>query len=120
MSGQSLPPAQRVARPQPGDLSMLLAHSTPGMPTNTDLGRTIARLRAKRGLSVELLARIADCTPAWLADAERGAFGPTWTELCLLAQALDLPVSDFIEETEREARAREARPRAGTHPPGPP
>ncbi len=78
------------------------------MPTKADLGRTVARLRRQRGLSIESLAAIADCTPAWLADAERGAFGPTWTELCLLATALDLPVSTLIEEIEREARAREA------------
>ncbi len=99
---------------------MLLAHSTPGLPTTTDLGRTLARLRRQRGLSVGSLARIADCTPAWLAGAERGAFGPTWTELGLLAQALDLPVSTLIEEAEREARAREAARRARADFPGPP
>ena len=73
------------------------------MPTNADLGRTLARLRRQRALSVEALARTADCTPAWLADAERGAYGPTWTELGLLASALDLPVSTLIEEIESEA-----------------
>ena len=90
------------------------------MPTNADLGRTLARLRRRRGLSVESLARSADCTPAWLADAERGAYGPTWTELGLLAQALELPVSTLIEEIEREARAREAARRTRSDPPGPP
>ncbi len=90
------------------------------MPTNADLGRTVARLRLQRGLSVESLARTADCTPAWLADAERGAYGPTWTELGLLAQALDLPVSTLIEEIEREAQVREAARPARADPPSPP
>ncbi len=90
------------------------------MPTNADLGRTLARSRRQRGLSVESLARTADCTPAWLADAERGTFGPTWTELGLLAQALDLPVSTLIEEIEREAHARKAARLARADPPSPP
>jgi transcriptional regulator with XRE-family HTH domain len=78
------------------------------MPTNTDLGRALARLRRERGLSVAELARRADCTPAWLAEAERGAFSPAWSEIGLLAQALDLRVSTFIGEIELESRAAEA------------
>jgi transcriptional regulator with XRE-family HTH domain len=83
-------------------------HPNPGAPTNADLGRTLARLREERGLSIEALADSADCTPGWLLDAERGAFSPAWSEICLLAQALDLPVSELIEEVERDAGAGEA------------
>jgi transcriptional regulator with XRE-family HTH domain len=54
------------------------------------------------------LAEGADCTPAWLAQAERGAFSPAWSEIGLLAEALDLRVSTFIEEIELESRAAEA------------
>ncbi len=81
---------------------------TPGAPTNADLGRTLARLREERGLSIDALADSAECTPTWLVNAERGAFSPTWSDIALLAQALDLPVSDLIEEVERDAAAREA------------
>ncbi len=113
-------PRTTVAKPQPRNVSIVLPHSAPGVPTITDLGRTLARLRRQRGLRVEALARIADCTAAWLAGAERGAFGPTWTELGLLAQALDLPVSSLVEEIEREARARESGRPGRAEPPDPP
>ncbi len=77
----------------------------PVEPTNADLGRTLARLRDEHGLSVEELAGIADCTPDWLSGAERGAFSPTWSEIGLLAHALELPVSALIEEVEHDAGA---------------
>lgn len=78
------------------------------MSTNADLGHAITRLREERDLSVESLADIADCTPAWLSDAERGTVSPRWSELGQLADALDVPIATLIEETERETRAREA------------
>lgn len=84
-------------------------------PTDTDVGLTLARLRRQRGLSVEALACIADCAPTWLADAERGAFSIGWSELGLLAQALDLPLSTLIEEIEHQARAREASTHQAQH-----
>jgi transcriptional regulator with XRE-family HTH domain len=87
------------------------------MPTNADLGRALARVRTQRGLSIGELADLAECTPAWLADAERGVFSPAWSEIGLLAEALDLPLSKLIEEVEREAGAREAYRRARENPP---
>ncbi|HTZ62825.1 MAG TPA: helix-turn-helix transcriptional regulator [Solirubrobacteraceae bacterium] len=80
----------------------------PVKPSNPDLGRALARLRAERGLSVEELAEIADCTPDWLSGAESGAFSVTWSEIGLLAQALELSASAFIGEVEREAGGGEA------------
>ena len=65
-------------------------------------------MRGERDLSVDELARLVDCTPAWLSDAERGAFSLAWSEIGLLAEALDLTMSAFIEAVEREARAHEA------------
>jgi ribosome-binding protein aMBF1 (putative translation factor) len=85
---------------------LLFAAILPVKPTNADLGRAVARLRDERGLSVEELADIADCSPDWLYAAESGACSPTWSEIGRLAEALGLPASTLIGQAEDEARTR--------------
>lgn len=69
-------------------------------PNGADLGRAIRRLRHARKITIETLAFAAEMHPTYLSGIERGRRNPTWTKLCGLAVALDLPVSQIAREAE--------------------
>jgi transcriptional regulator with XRE-family HTH domain len=73
------------------------------MPTNTDLGQAIRRLRRDRNFTIEALALDADMHPTYLSGIERGTRNPTWEKITSLARALDVPVSEIAQAAEQEA-----------------
>ncbi len=91
--------------------------SMDGLPTNADLGRAVRRLRRARHLTIEDLAHVADIHPTYLSGIERGIRNPTWTKICALARALEIPVSALARDAEVEAqlaaRMRAARAKLG-------
>ena len=78
------------------------------MPSNTDLGRAIRRLRWDRDLSIEALAFAADVHPTYLGRIERGGASPTWGKITSLARALDVPLRMLLQVAEQEAEIANA------------
>lgn len=63
------------------------------------LSENIKRLRVKKHLSQEKLARLADISTATLVKIESGvAKGPTITTVSKIANALKVKVDDLIKE----------------------
>jgi transcriptional regulator with XRE-family HTH domain len=85
------------------------------MPTNTDLGQAVRRLRRERRLTIEALAFAADMHPTYVSGIERGVRNPSWEKIASLARALGVPVSTLVAAAEQEAEialiVREARAR---------
>jgi transcriptional regulator with XRE-family HTH domain len=74
------------------------------MPTNTDLGRAIRRLRRAQRLTIETLALDADMHPTYLSGIERGIRNPTWDKIASLAQTLDVTMTTIVQTAEQEAK----------------
>jgi transcriptional regulator with XRE-family HTH domain len=71
-------------------------------PSHGQLGSAVRRLRRARRLTIETLADAAEMHPTYLSGIERGQRNPTWTKLCGLARALDVPVSAIVETAEAQ------------------
>ncbi len=73
------------------------------------LGRAIARLRAKEGLSQERFALRAKIARTYFAGIERGRHNVSIDLLERIARALDLDTGELLAEAESERRSRTAR-----------
>jgi transcriptional regulator with XRE-family HTH domain len=73
------------------------------LTSGTDLGQAIRRLRRAHRVTIEDLAATAGMHPTYLSGIERGLRNPTWSKLCGLADALDVPISTLAGEAEQEA-----------------
>jgi transcriptional regulator with XRE-family HTH domain len=87
------------------------------IPTNSELGRAVRRLRKQRGLTIERLAFAAEMHPTYVSGIERGVRNPTWAKIGALAAALDTPISVLANDAELQAqlsaRIRKARAELG-------
>ena len=85
------------------------------MPTNSDLGRAIRRLRRDQKRTIEALALDADMHPTYLSGIERGRRNPTWDKITSLARTLDVSLAILVQAAEDEAEVacavRDARAR---------
>jgi transcriptional regulator with XRE-family HTH domain len=76
---------------------------------NSDLtpvvGANLRRLRVKRGLSLERLARVSGVSRAMLGQIELGKSTPTINVLWKVAQALDVSFSTLLGQRERAKTA---------------
>ncbi len=85
------------------------------LASSADLGHAIRRLRQAHRATIDDLAAAAGMHPTYLSSIERGHRNPTWSKLCGLADALDMPISTLAGEAEHEAAvariARAARTR---------
>jgi transcriptional regulator with XRE-family HTH domain len=63
------------------------------------LGPNLRRLRSKRGLSLERLARRSGVSRAMLSQVELGQSAPTINLLWKIARALDVPFSNLIDRS---------------------
>jgi transcriptional regulator with XRE-family HTH domain len=85
------------------------------LASGADLGQAIRRLRRAHRVTIDDLAAAAGMHPTYLSSIERGHRNPTWSKLCGLADALDMPISTLAGEAEHEAAvariARAARTR---------
>lgn len=66
------------------------------------VGQVIAKFRAKRGLTQEVLSGLADIARGHLAMIERGDRKPTLETLYRISRALDVKMSAIIIEIEKE------------------
>jgi transcriptional regulator with XRE-family HTH domain len=69
------------------------------------VGATLRRLRVKRGLSLERLARVSGVSRAMLGQIELGKSTPTINVLWKVAQALDVSFSTLLGQRERPKTA---------------
>jgi transcriptional regulator with XRE-family HTH domain len=85
------------------------------LASGADLGQAIRRLRQAHRVTIDDLAAAAGMHPTYLSSIERGLRNPTWSKLCGLADALDMPISTLAGAAEHEAAvariARAARTR---------
>ena len=69
----------------------------------SSIGPKLRELRLQQRLSMQQLAERADVSAAAIHKIERSGMVPTITTLLKLAQALDRPVSYFVEEDAEES-----------------
>ncbi|MDR3519160.1 MAG: helix-turn-helix domain-containing protein [Azospirillaceae bacterium] len=69
------------------------------------VGQNLRRLRVRRGLSLERLAKISTVSRAMLGQIELGRSVPTITVLWKIAKALDVPFGALTSETGHHSTA---------------
>jgi transcriptional regulator with XRE-family HTH domain len=69
-------------------------------------GRRLRELRLARSLTQEQLAETAGITSTYTSDLERGEKVPSLTIVLRLARALDVSVSDLLQDFTRDALRR--------------
>jgi transcriptional regulator with XRE-family HTH domain len=73
-------------------------------------GRRLRELRKRIGLSQEALAHQAGLDRSYVGGVERGEYNISLMNICLLAQALDLPPHELLRFSDNQ-HERRARPR---------
>ena len=68
-----------------------MLHQTPDTPRS--LGADLRAIRKSRGLTLAMLADRLDRSVGWLSQVERDKSAPSITDLRLLAQVLEVPMS---------------------------
>ena len=68
------------------------------------VGRVIARLRAQKGITQEVLSGLSDIGRTHLSAIERGERKPTLETLYRISNALNMPMSRVVVEIEKEMR----------------
>lgn len=66
------------------------------------VGNVIARFRKNKGISQEVLSGLADIGRTHLSAIERGERKPTLETLYRISTALDIKMSDIVNEIENE------------------
>ncbi len=64
----------------------------------------LKKLRSEKGLSQEELAFRANLHRTYISQLERGLKSPTLNTLCILAEVLDLTLSEFINSIEKDMK----------------
>jgi len=72
------------------------------------LGREVRRGRAKRGMTRRQLAQASHTSERYLAQIESGIGNPSVTVLRAIAQALDIPAANLVNEPAAQSGARAA------------
>ncbi|HKG90268.1 MAG TPA: XRE family transcriptional regulator [Gemmatimonadaceae bacterium] len=68
------------------------------------LGSAVRSLRTDRGLTLDALAARSGVSRAMLSDVERDRKSPTIRVVCQIAAALEVPVSELVEEEHAPPR----------------
>ena len=66
------------------------------------VGRAIAQCRTRKGVSQEVLSGLADIGRTHLSAIERGERKPTLETLYRISGALDMQMSELVQEIEKE------------------
>ena len=72
---------------------------------NFSLGERLRNLRQSRGMSQEQVAHIADITPAYLGQVERGTKNITVHTLEKVCTALNITLADFFSTAKERDRS---------------
>lgn len=70
-----------------------------GQAESPEVGRRIRTLREQQGLSLRALAERCGLSLNAISRIERGVNSPTVASLHLLAQALEVPITEFFQDT---------------------
>jgi transcriptional regulator with XRE-family HTH domain len=68
-----------------------------------DVGRRVRTLRERKGFSLRALARRSGLSLNAISLIERGVNSPTVSSLHLLANALNVPITDFFQDRTQQA-----------------
>lgn len=60
-------------------------------------GKRLQQLRKARRWSQQELASRIDVEQSYISDIERGIFGPSFARLAMLAEALEMTISELCE-----------------------
>lgn len=71
------------------------------------VGRVLAELRGKRGMSQELLSGLAGLDRTHYSKIERGLRSPTLDTLFKIAQALEIPPHEIVQTIEERLNQAE-------------
>jgi transcriptional regulator with XRE-family HTH domain len=77
-------------------------YSVDAADTQRDLGRALAALRAKSGLTQEQLAGRLGVDPTYVSQVERGRRGVRWYTVVRLLTALEATQHQLADELEPE------------------
>ena len=77
------------------------------------VGRVLARLRAEKGITQEVLSGLSDIGRTHLSALERGERKPTLETLYRISNTLDMPMSVIVAEIEKEIRKNTVEAAAG-------
>jgi len=69
----------------------------------TTIGRNIRRFRTQSGLSQARLAELAGTSQSWICKIETGDENPTLVSLSRIARALEVEVSELMQEPVNQA-----------------
>src|SRR4051794_1240183 len=89
-------------------MAVVLADPGPPVPPddlNSVLGPSLRRLRVKRGLSLERLARASGVSRAMLCQIELGHSAPSINVLWKIARAMNVAFSTLLAQAERTSSA---------------
>lgn len=75
----------------------------------TLVGGVIARFRAERGITQEVLSGLSDIGRTHLSAIERGERKPTLETLYRISNALDIPMSTIVIAIEQEIAVRQTQ-----------
>ena len=78
-------------------------------PSPGELGRRIAELRHSRGITISTLADTAGLSTGLVSQIERGHGNPSYLTMLKLAQALEVPISNFFVVEERGTSGKVVR-----------
>lgn len=70
----------------------------------SSFGRVVRRRRMELGLSQEAFAERAELHRTYLADIERGTRNVSLRNICKLAEALDLSISELFADFKKDLR----------------
>lgn len=70
------------------------------MPSLSEFGTRVRRLRQERGMTLKELGTRAECSATYLSEIERGKTSPTLAALTRIAEALQKPRAYFLEDEE--------------------
>jgi transcriptional regulator with XRE-family HTH domain len=106
--GRESPLFARAATPPPPPRPRTTPNPAPVPTLEADdiapaVGANLRRLRSKRGLSLERLARVAGVSRAMLSQIELGKSVPTITSLWKIARALGVTFSALIANRDEKA-----------------
>ena len=65
-------------------------------------GRAVRKFRLARGLSQEKLAELSEIHRTYIGDVERGKRNIALLNMIRIAAALNVSLSDLVEESERQ------------------